>query len=453
MSTWSDRVDLILEAGYEYGTSLLDDTYSIAIRRGVRSNGVTDDLEPAFFTAVIKGVSSQFDDQDLPLDLDPRYNDDLRPNRPIRLRGNVSLDFEAAEESWPTIWTGIIQRARVEHDPDAKNDPTAYRLHITGTDLVASLAGIPSEVSVGGNLHQRVAAVMDPTGLPYVVVDPSSAGAAVPLPTDAKDLVGQLRLIRDTAHALSYVDRDGQLVFRADAERPRAITEPDWRATDDAYDYEYGSGYIYYTEIDPAFDTDSVVNVLTIKTLDGVDNPEGVYTDEDSRAAWGDKPQTVTVNDGLAETHAGLYLASRTTPDTVPQNIAFLVQRRLPQANGMRGEVLGHLDAAIGLELYDTIRVTRHVRLSLAALGVHDPDGALGYIEGDVVPTELDLLVMEISHTITPGSWIVRLGLRVPEVLPTRWDDIPADLTWDDVPADLTWDSAVNWHPYLPEGA
>ena len=41
---------------------------------------------------------------------------------------------------------------------------------------------------------------------------------------------------------------------------------------------------------------------------------------------------------------------------------------------------------------------------------------------------------------------------RVPEVLATRWCDVPADLTWDDLPPDLTWRDVANWHPYL-EGA
>lgn len=424
-----DEIDLSLQTGTGFGTELLDDTYSISIRRGTRSNGVTDDLEPASFTAVIDGSAGDGVTYDIwsgtVKDYDPATNDDLRPGRPVRLRGTI-----AGSEEWETIWTGKIQRARIEYDPDAKNDPHAYRLIITGTDLVSSLAGRPSEVAVDGNLHQRVGAVMAPTGLPYVVEDPSGPGPGAPLPTDAKDVIGQLRLIRDTAHALMYVDRDGSLTVVADAARARTVTEPDWRATD----FDFYDDHIFYTQIDPTFDTDAVVNILTITTLDGTDNLEETFTDEDSRAAWGDMPQDITVNDGLAETHAGLYLASRVTPELVPQNIAFVVQRRLPQAVEMRGD-LPHLEAALGIELYDVVRIVRH---QLDAMAPDIPD--------------VDLLVREISHTITPQSWIVELGLRVPEVLGTRWDDVPADLTWDDIPAGLTWDEAVNWHPYL-EGA
>lgn len=417
MSGVFESIDLALQCGHTYGTDVLDDTYSINLRRGTRPNGVTDDLDPATFTATIKGVGT--DDRDL----DPLTNDDLRPGRPVRLRGTI-----VGTDDWSTIWTGKIQRARIEYDPDAKDDPDAYRLILTGTDLVSSLAGHPSEIAVGGNLHQRVGAVMDPTGLPYAVEDPSATGAVVVLPTDSRDVIGQLRLIRDTDHGLMFINRDGALTAVADAARPRADVEPDWHATDDSF---YVDDEIYYTQIDPALDTDAVVNILTIKTLDGADNPEATYTDEDSRAAWGDKPQGVTVNDGLAETHAGLYLASRVDPELLPQSIAFLVQRRLPQALAMTGR-WGDLNAALGLELYDVMRVTRT---------------QLDPLKDDI--PDVDLLVREITHNITPQRWAIELGLRVPEVLATRWDDVPADLTWDDVPAGLTWNDAVNWHPYL----
>lgn len=425
MSYLWESIDLALECGHAYDTDLLDDTYSISIRRGVRPNGVTDDLDPATFTAVIDNAFDPFNPDK---DLNPLTNDDLRPGRPIRLRGMIP-----GVDVWHTVWTGEILRARVEYDPDAKDDPDAHRLIVTATDLVASLAGRPSEVAVDGNMHQRVGAVLDPTGFPYVVEDPSTPGAGAPLPTDAKDVLAQLRLIRDTGHALMYVNRDGVLTAVADNARPRTVTEPDWLAYD--FDIDLGgdiSGeHIHFTQIDPAIDTDAVVNILTIEKLDGADNPETTYTDEDSRDAWGDKPQSITVNDGLPETHAGLYLASRVMPELLPQNIAFLVQRRLPQAIDMSGR-RPHLDAALGLEVYDVVRIERH---------------QLDPLLPEIPP--VDLLVREITHNITPQAWFVGVGLRVPEVLATRWDDVPADLTWDDVPADLTWNDAVNWHPYL----
>lgn len=395
---------LALEAGPDFDTQLLDDTYSITVRRAVRSNGVTDDLEPATFTAVIKGSDA----------VNPLTNDDVRPERPIRLR--ATLDGGA---TWETLWTGKIQRARIEYDPDEKDDTDAYRLILTGTDVVASLAGVPSEVAIDGNLHQRVGAVLDPTGIAYDVDDPSSVGVGDPLPTDAKDVLGQLRLIRDTAHALMYVDRDGALVVVADNARPRTIVTPDWTATDDV-----ATDAIHYTEIDPAFDTDAVVNVLAVTTLDGASNPVAIFTDDTSRDSWGDKAQAITVNDGVAETHADLYLASRVDPDLIPEHIDFVVQERLPQAIAPAARS-SHLAAAVGIELYDVVRVER-----------------------DGMPTT-DLLIREITHTISHRAWRVGLGLRVPEVLATRWDDVPVGLTWDDVPPGMTWREAVNWHPYL----
>lgn len=403
-SPYADRI--ALEAGASYGTQLLDDAYSISFRRGVRPNGVTDDLEPAVFTAVVAGSET----------LNPITNDDVRPGRPIRLKGTPD-----AGESWGNIFTGSIIRSRLEYDPEAKEDDAAYRLIITGVCLVRELTGIPHETAVGGTLRQRVDHVLAPTGLPYVVEDPAPATVAGPLPTDAKDVLGQLRLIRDTGHAYMFVSRDGELVAVADSARPRVITAPDWIATD-----ELATEGIHYTELDPAFDTDRVVNALTITQLDGDTNPETVWTDEDSRDDWGTNAQGITVNDGIPETHADLYLASRAVPALVPESISFVVQRRLEQAL-VPTPVAGNVAAAIGLELYDVVRVER-----------------------TGLPT-VDLLATELVHNITPAAWTMRVGLRVPEVLATRWDDVPADLTWDDVPADLTWNDAVNWHPY--EGA
>lgn len=400
---YTDRI--ALEAGAAYGTQLLDETFSISIRRGLKPNGVTDDLDPAVFTAVINGSDA----------LNPLTNDDVRPNRPLRLRGTLN-----GGDTWTTVWTGQILRSRVEHDPEAKEDDAAYRLILTGVDLTRELTGIPHETAVAGNLAQRVGHVLAPTGLPYTVEDPTPAGAATALPTDAKDVIGQLRLIRDTAHALMYVNRDGELVTIADNARPRIAPAPAWIATD-----EISTTGIHYTQIDPAFDTERVVNALTIERLDGNTNPATVYTDEASRAAWGTNAQSLTVNDGLPETHAALYLASRTDPTLLPEAIEFLAQRRLEQAINPTATTAANIAAAIGLELYDLIRVERH--------GLPDTD----------------FLVREIGHTITPNAWTVFVGLRVPETLATRWDDVPADLRWNDLPAGMTWNDAVDWHPYL----
>lgn len=400
----SAYADLRLEAGTSYGTQLLGDTYSLQIRRGLRRSGVTDDLDPGTLTAVIKGGDA----------VNPRLNPDVRPERPWRLRARPE-----GTDTWVTLCSGKIQRARVDYDKADATTPNAYRLALTGTDLVASLAAHPSETAVSGSMAQRVAAVMDPTGLPYVVVDPMPAGASSPLPTDARDVAGQLRLLRDTAHALMYVNRDGALTVVSDHARARVASAPDWTATDDST-----QPGIHYTGLTPALDTDAVVNLLTVKKLDGGGNPETLHEDPDSRDEWGDHPQSITVNEGVPETHADLWLASRVDPDLVPESLTFVVQERSPLTRPPEGRA-AHVAAAVGLELYDTVRVTRAG-----------------------IPT-VDLLVREVTHSISPGRWTVELGLRVPEVLATRWMDVPSDMTWADLPADLTWREAVYWRPYL----
>jgi hypothetical protein len=388
-------------------TDLLGDTYSITVRRGLAAAGVTDELSPATFTAVIKGSPAA----------NPLTNPDVRPYRPVQLLAGIEDQVTGVVE-WHTVFTGIIQRARLEYDTTAKDDPEAYRVHITATDRVAALAAFPSEAAVSGSLTQRVAAVLDPSGVPYVVTDNEPAAtSSTALPSEGRTAVDQLRLIRDTLHAVMYVDRDGVVQVIADNARSRTVTSPDYIATDAADGGPEGA--IHYHDVTPAFDTDSVVNVLTIKKLGDV---EATYTDEDSRDEWGDKPQTITVNDGLAETHAGLYLATRTDPDLIPEHLAFAVALKDEDKHLHRAE---HLAAACTIEIAKSVQV---IRVGLA---------------------DHTLIVRDITHTITPVRWSVGLGLRVPEVLGTRWDDVPADLTWDDVPADLTWDDAVNWHPYL----
>lgn len=399
---------LRLEAGWTYGTQLLGEAYSLTARRGVKPSGVTDDLEPATLAGVLKGGDT----------VNPLLNPDVRPERPLRLR--ASLDAGA---TWTTLWAGKILRAQVAYDKSDASTPNAYRLTLTGVDVVRELAAAPSEVAVSGSLTQRVAAVMDPTGIPYTVDDPIPAGPSGPIPTDARDVIGQLRLIRDTGHALMYVNRDGVLVAVSDHARPRVVSAPDWQASDDST-----LPGIRYTQLTPALDTDAVVNLLKVKLLDGADNPETDHEDAESRAEWGDHPQAVTVNGGLPETHADLWFASRVDPVLLPESLEFIVQERDPLSRPPEGRT-EHLAAAVGVELYESVRVTR-----------------------TGIPTT-DLLVREVAHIITPARWSMELGLRVPEVLATRWTDVPADLTWADVPADLTWREAVHWRPYLDEGA
>lgn len=387
-----------LEAGpVEAPTDLLGDTYTITIGRGLAAQGVTSELDPAVFTAVVKGGSST----------NPLTNDDVRPERPIRLRAGVP---DGTGTTWHTVFTGKIQRARIEYDPDRKGDVDAYRLTLTGTDLVEALSAVQSEVSVSGSLTQRVDAVMMPTGLPYAVTDNEAPAASTALPTKGRTVVDQLRLIRDTLHARMFVDRDGVLQALADNARPRELVEPTFVASDQDPDA------VHYTDLTPGFDTAALVNVITIEKLTAGDSELATYTDEDSTASWGSQPQTVVVNEGVAETHAGLYLATRTDPTLRPEGFSFIVdEASLPQ----------NRRAAATIEISDTVRVER--------LGLDDSTQ----------------LVHDMVHTITPTRWTVTVGLQVPEVLATRWDDVPAVLTWDDVPADLTWNDAVDWHPYL----
>lgn len=400
---------LRLEVGPEEDPTDLDaDALEVSIRRGLKAAGVTDDFEPATFTAVVKGST----------ETSPLTNTDTRPGQPVRFYAGTD------ETTWAQIFTGVLDRGLLEYDPSRKDDATRYRLTLTGTDLVAQLATLPSLGAVSGNLTQRVGAILGPHGVPFTTDDPEPpAESQVALPTDSETVLDQLRLVRDTLHAFIYVDKAGRVRAVADGARPRTRLAADLLATDD-----YLEDGINYHDITPILDTDAVVNKLTIRTLtplSGVDPVETTYTDTVSADAWGTKPQTVTVNDGVAETHAGLYLATRVDPELVPQSLSFAVDNHSADYDT-------HLAAAIAVEIGTSIEVHR-----------------------DGLP-DTTLLVRDITHTITVATdpltrlrWTVTLGLAVPEVLGTRWDDVPASLTWDTLPDGLTWNAAVNWHPYL----
>lgn len=402
---------LRLEVGpAESPTDLLGDVYSITNTRGLDLDGVSDEPTPATFTATIKGSTTA----------NPLTNADVRPDRPIRFLAGIE-DTYGSGVTWHTIWTGKILKGRIEHNGNAKHDPNAYTVQITATDIVRNLAAVPALTAVSGTLAQRVATAI-PAGIPYVVTDNEPPTATAALPTDQKTVLGQLRLIRDTLHAAMFVDKAGVLQLVADNSRLRRGTAADFVATDED---PAPDGAILYHDLGEAFDSDTVVNVLTVKVLTDTDPVETTYTDEDSRDAWGPHAQTVTVNDGLAETHAGLYLATRTDPDLTPERIEFVIDSR-------EDTYAAHLAAACAIEINDTIDVDRLGRTH--RLGVR-----------------------ELTHTVTVAlepvprlRWTVAVGLRIPDVLATRWNDIPAGIRWDDVPAGVTWNNSLtDWHPYL----
>ena len=398
---------------FEFGTGAVTELEALAcqisIGRGLKPSGVTSELDPGVITAVVKGATTS----------DPRTNPHMRPNQPVRLLAGID---PGTGVEWHEIFTGTTHRAQIDYSATDKKDASVYWITVTGVDLCGALASLPYSVATSGTLTQRLSVMLTEHGIPFTITDTADPETTTgPLPTDGKTVADQLRLIRDTAHALVYVDKTGVLQAVADNARPRTVATPDHVATD-----ETGDGEIHYHDITPVFDTEALVNRLTVTKLTGGDPEVTTYTDATSETTWGTHPGEVTVNDGLAETHAGLYLATRTDPETVPRSLSFAVD------TWEADDYATHLAAACALEIGHTVEVRR-----------------------DGLPTTTRV-VRYLSHAIDVVSepvyrlrWTVTVDLDTPEVLPTRWDDVPPDLTWDDVPPDLTWSDAVGWHPYL----
>lgn len=401
---------LRLEVGPDGDTvDLLGDAYNLTIRRGNTTRGVTDTIEAGTLLAVIRGPSAN-----------PQAVAQVRPGHRVRVLAGLDLG-DGVE--WEPIFTGTLDRARLVYEggPD-KADPNAYRVTLTATDNARPLAAHPADTAVAGTLTQRAAHVLDPTGLPWQAIDTDTPLATPALPTGERTAAGNLRLAVDTLHGLAYVDRNNVITVVADNTRPRRPgidTAADYVATDDP---AAPPSALHYYGLTPTLDTDALVNVLEVERLTTGDPERTVHTDPASAAEWGPHADAVTVNDGVAETHADLWLASRTDPELLPEELRLNVLARP-----------AHVAAAATLEPYTTLSVER----------------------AGVLPVPVVMAVRSLEHHITaraagePIEWLLTLGLRPLELLATRWDDVPPGLRWDDLDPAMTWDDVARWHPYL----
>lgn len=364
--------------------------HSVLVRRGLSANGVTENLEPGVCTIVF------VDDA-----LNPLSYDATRPGRPVRVGVDEFVDEEIV---FVPIFTGTIDRGVIDIDKETGKS----RLVVTAFDAVPTLAGHPYTTAHAGTFSQRVTPVLEDAGVEYVVHDDDPDEATGTLLTNQQTALGQLLLARDTMHGFLYVDRFNVVQAYADDQRSR--TDPVMTLTDGSV---AGSGYV---AIDPGFDTDDLVNVLTIETLDTPDNTLETFTDEDSVTAWKKKAQTVVVNDLEAEFHWLRFTARINGPGLTVKQV---------RINSTRLDAFATFAA---LELYEAVRVVRD--------GLVDQEQQVVFLEH------------QITHRIgLPPKWMVTATTRKRELLPLRWMDVPDDITWADLDPALTWNSAIYWHP------
>lgn len=364
--------------------------HSVRVRRGLTAYGVTEKLEPGVCEVVF------VDDA-----LSPLSYDATRPGRPLRVGVNV---VEGDDLVYEPIFTGEIDRDSLQIDKATGKT----RLVITAYDAVPTLAGHPYTTAHAGTFAQRVTPILEDAGVAYEVHDDDPDEPTGTLPTNQQTALGQLLLARDTMHGYLYVDRFNVVQAYADDQRNRDA--PDITVTDGSV------GGLDYIEVDPGFDTDDLVNVLTIETLAEPDNLTETFTDEDSVTAWKKKLQTVTVNDLDAEFHWLRFTARLTGPGITVKRV---------RLNATKSEAFA---AIAGLSLYQAIRVVRD--------GLIDTEQQVLYLEHEITPRDG-----------LPPKWMCNVTTRKRELLPLRWMDVPPDITWDDLDPAMTWNTAIYWHP------
>lgn len=366
-------------------------THSIQVRRGLTANGVTENLEPGVCIVVF------VDDT-----LNPLTNELTRPGRPLRVGVEEFIEDEFV---FTPIFTGEIDRGELEIDKDTGKT----RLVLTAYDAVPFLAGHPYATAHAGTFSQRVTPVLEDAGVDYLVHDDDPDEATGTLLTEQNTALAQLVLARDTLHGFFYVDRDNVVQAYADDQRSR--DDATVILTDGS---EAGLDYV---GIEPGFDTDDLVNVLTIRTLDTPDPVEETFTDEASVTEWKKKAQTVTVNDLDAEFHWLRFTARLTGPALTAKQV---------RLNAVKIDALAAIAA---LDLYQPVRVVRD--------GLIDQEQQILH------------LVHEINHYRLPYAfkWMTTVTTRKRELLPLRWMDVPDDITWDDLDPTMTWNTAIYWHP------
>ena len=356
----------------------------ITIRRGLTPDGVVEKPEPGVGTFVLKGEAYN------PLD-----NADVRPGRSIQLV--LHIEDETDPHDIP-VFTGTIKRAVVGIDKDTGIMLTT----VTAFDAIATLAATAYTQGHAGNLTQRLTPVLDAAAVDYVITDTAPALVPGSLPTDKKTVLEQLVLVRDTMHAAAFVDRENVVQVIADKDRseaPATVTLADGD----------------YVGLDLGFDTDDLVNVLTVERLTTGDPVVETVDVPDLVTEWGKAAQSVTVNDGANENHALRFMARLPGPDLVAKEI---------RVNG----TLEGFELVAALEIYDPVQVVR--------------DGLL----------DVEQQIVHLTHTITPRDglqpkWMTDLVVRQRDIRPLRWDDVPGTITWDDLDPAMTWNTAVFWTP------
>jgi hypothetical protein len=177
--------------------SITGEAVSLTINRGGKPAGVQDDLDTGMITLSL--VSA---------DLNPAAGGALRRGVQFRVQATAPAD-----STLETLFTGVIDYAEVSY-PD-KADPDALPIiTVTGVDAQQQLGNTPAPYGYAGPLEDKIASLVQPTGLPWTVngVDQAgNAGAEVLSVEDDAKVWDQLILARNSTAAHLWISRAGRV--------------------------------------------------------------------------------------------------------------------------------------------------------------------------------------------------------------------------------------------------
>lgn len=301
--------------------------------------------------------------------LDPATSSVIKPGARVRLVTSVSPGV------WDTVVEQLCTRGTSAYPRDKRpGGVTKTRINVFAVDNNSKAANIPEPRGVGGPAHLPF--IMEGRGIPWNCNGSGNQITSAPIVSGKPDatLLDQIGYARDSALGKAWCSRFN--VINAWEETFLPIT-PKATFSDAA-----GSP-LSYVDVDAGYDTDSVINTVTVKWLrynsstgQTSEIAYGPYKDQASIDTYGPRKAEFTTH-GATEVPSSIasFAASVLAANATPQIIVRSITMSVTDATT--------LGMATTLDLYDTVNVTY-----------------TGKYSGD-------LRITDIEHEITADKWLV----------------------------------------------
>lgn len=225
------------------------------------------------------------------------------------------LYAESYVADWTPIYAGRLDQGSTAYDLKAKPSKQVT-ISLSALDANAALANVLAPNGVGS--IAALPYVLEGAGVPW---DVDGSGNQVPTASvvavnDNASVLDQVAITRDTGLGYAWLNRSGVLMVRSS----RTVNP-------------YGADTVLdeadYSDIDLAFDTANVINVVTVNlvrinpaTGETEEVPYGPYVDAASFKEWGPRSATFTVQ-GITDisTYAATILAANAQPKVTVRSL------------------------------------------------------------------------------------------------------------------------------------